>query len=107
MCLKLNECKFKTSRYNYGSTYMKSMVNHKSKTQKNIETKEDKHTTKESHQIIKPREEAKRIRNEQGRTQSTTRSNCTSSSDIASDAKKCCLFYYTAVLFKILLWFIH
>lgn len=48
MCLKLNECKFKTID-NYGSTYMKSMVNHKSKMHKNIETKEDKHTTKESH----------------------------------------------------------
>ena len=73
MCLNLNDHKFKSSRYNYGSTYMNTMVTTNEKptmdTQK-TKRKEQKHTSKEIHQTT--REKTKRRRNEQKRTTKTS-----------------------------------
>ena len=56
MCLNLNDYQFKTSRHNYRSTYMNTMVttNQKPTTDTLIlERKEQKHTTKGNHQSTK------------------------------------------------------
>ena len=62
-CLNLNDYKFKTSRYNYRSTYMKPMVTTNQKptidTQKLLR-KEHKHNSKENQQTTK--QETKRRR---------------------------------------------
>ena len=73
MCLNLNYCQFKRSRFSCTSTYMNPVVTTNQKptvvTQK-WRGKEHKHTTKENHQTKE--EEAKR-RNEQRKTTKTTR----------------------------------
>ena len=74
MCLNLSDYQFKTSKYNYRSTYMNSTVRANQKptigTQK-LQRKKHKHNTKENHQTT--REETKRRRKKQGRTTKTTR----------------------------------
>ena len=70
MCLNLNDYQFKTSRYRYGSRYMNPMVTTNKKPAidtQNLERKENKHSTKADNQTT--REEIKRRRNEQRRTQ--------------------------------------
>ena len=65
MCLNLNDYQFKTSRYNYGTTYMSPMVNTNQKPMIDMQKpkrKELKHTTKGNHQTTT--RETKR-RNEQ------------------------------------------
>ena len=56
MCLNLNDYQFKTSRYNYESTYMDPMVTTNQKptidTQK-TKRKEHRNTTKENHQTTR------------------------------------------------------
>ena len=72
-CLILKDYLFKTSRYNYTSTYINPMITTNQKPSTNtqkLERKEYKLTTKENHQTTK--QETKRIK-EQRRTTKTTR----------------------------------
>ena len=69
MCLNLNDSQFKSSRDNYGSTYMNPILTTNQKPTIDTQTpkrKESKHTTKENHQTTTG--ETKRRRNKQRRT---------------------------------------
>ena len=60
MCLNLNDCQFKTSRYNHKSTYMNPLVT--TNQEATIDTQrakreEHKHTTKENHQTTREEKE--------------------------------------------------
>ena len=58
MCLNLNDCQFKTSRHRSMYMNLTVIINQKTVIDIQLERKEHKHTTKETHQIT--REETKR-----------------------------------------------
>ena len=68
MCMNLNDYQFKTSRHNYGSTYINPMITTNQKptidTQK-PKRKEPKDTTKENHQTIREEKKKKTINREE------------------------------------------
>ena len=72
MCLNLNDCLFKASKHNYGSTYLNHMVTTNQKPTMDIHKTTKKGMQTYYKRIIKPKWEKKIRINEQRKTMKTT-----------------------------------